>query len=268
MNNSSHRLVSYSDSESTSSNNQNSPLANVIGIKNLPPELIENIAFRLPENDYINFRQASKDFANTLESVKSMAEDYYNNDFSFTCKGQLSENKSKLAFNSYALYRCITKDASPQTLAALANIKFRILNESDELLRINCNYPMDTDSDTFLTKLLDSVHILFNFVVVSSRIDKNTESSIFLDKASTNHKSVTEIFNKADLLFTAKKTDSGLLIAAIISRVYNYISGLNNKDGTRKFSDEVLASYRDSHRSMFLTGDCITSIPPSLTSSW
>ncbi|WP_187153322.1 F-box protein [Candidatus Arsenophonus triatominarum] len=260
MNNSSHRLVSYSDSESTSSNNQNSPLANVIGIKNLPPELIENIAFRLPENDYINFRQASKDFASTLESVKSMAEDYYNNDFSFTCKGQLSENKSKLVSNSYALYCCITKDASPQTLVSLANIKSEILNENGERLRISFSYPINTAP----LKLFDSVDILYNFSTVQWNwtMDTNIELSIFMDKASTNHKSVTEIFNKADLLFTAKKTDSGLLIAAIISHFHNYISGINNEDGTRKFSDEVLASYRDSHRSMFLTGDCINRFTP------
>ncbi|WP_162505707.1 F-box protein [Candidatus Arsenophonus triatominarum] len=264
MNNSSHRLVSYSDSESTSSNNQNSPLANVTGIKNLPTELIENIAFRLTAKDYGNFRQASKDFASKLESVKSMAEDYYNNDFSFTCEGELRENKSKLVANSYGLYRCITAQASSQTLEALSdlkNIHYHYHHDNVALIRQRCYFMKNRHNAFIFLKRLDSVPISTRFILMIEVNDFYFSLQMLFNKDKDNREDIAAIFNKAHELFISDKTDKGLIIAAIMSSLYKYLSQLYAENKIAQFSDEVLASYRDSHRSMFLTGDCINDSP-------
>lgn len=80
-----------------------------------------------------------------------------------------------------------------------------------------------------------------------------------------NENAISAIFNKAESKYLKNKDDSGIVLAAMMSSLYDHLSSLSSADGEFTYLNEGPTRLRGCHRSMFPAGDVINKLTPPLS---
>src|SRR5450830_416249 len=192
-----------------------SALEQIIGIRNLPAEVLEKIALKLPGKDYAALRQTCQLIHQSLPSVNSMNESI-NQGLSGEREGPYKEivNAAK---NEY-----ISKVARGAILDALETIKvgifYDVRNDNDGDIALLCRYPHQLPGERAVLNVLDSFYglILGKAFIQHARVTHALQYSvIFL--ACDNLTSIKQLFSSANQVFNQCKGGEKLVLASLIS---------------------------------------------------
>lgn len=222
----------------------------IYSIQSLPPEILQKIAFSLPFISYNNLRRTNSCLSTSLISIKDIVNEVcYCHSGS---KGQINRHKDDL------LYEAITRRISPETAFAIANRRVYFVGKERTTWTINCRYmgnfyPANPVKDILSTISPESGHhhAMFDDTICST-----------LHFNLMNKEYIETLFNKADDLFLANKKDSGLLLASIMSSLYEHLAELRSTDRTLRFPPQLLTQYHTPHCLMFRVGNLMNKHTP------
>lgn len=228
----------------------NRTLGRIYSIQSLPPEILQNIAFSLPFKSYNNLRRTNSYLSTSLISIRDIVNEVcYCHSGS---KGQIKIHKDDL------LYNAIIRRISLETAFAIANRRVYFLGKDRTTWAINCRYRGNFSDAIPVKDILSAISPDAGHH--HAMLDGTICSTLHFDLM--NEEYIETLFNKADDLFLAKKEDSGLLMASIMSSLYGHLSGLRSADGTLRFPPQLLTQYHNPHCLMFRVGNLMNKHTP------
>ena len=190
-------------------------LEQITGIRNLPAEVLEKIALKLPGKDYAALRQAFKRARQSLPSVKAMNE-CINQGLCGERAGPYKEivNAAKSDY--------IEKVARGAILDALETVKVGkfcyVRNDNERYIALLCRYPHQRPGKRAVLNVLDSFCALVPdkpFIRHAHVAHALLYSVIFL--TCDDLASIKQLFSSANQAFNRCKGGEKLVLASLIS---------------------------------------------------
>jgi hypothetical protein len=224
-----------------------SALEQIIGIRNLPAEVLQKIALKLPREGYAALRQTCKWARQPLLSVKAM-----NECINQGLSGEREEPYKKIVNTAKNEY--ISKVARGAILGALKTIKvgrfYDAGNDHDGDIALLCRYPSQRDKEREVLKVLDSFCELIRGKASIKHfrvLYKPQHSVIFL--ASHELASIEKLFFSANKVFKECKGGEKLVLASLVTALKLHLC----RNLTEADIDNLAAHYPD----MFSMGEII-----------